>query len=254
MVKTLVEYVAAIVDVSEKWSLAGNFPQLWFRGQRLAKWSLVPSYYREFDAYIPDVENTYLTRYKLRGSRLVRSRPTKRWEWLYLMQHYGFPTRLLDWTDSAFIALYFAVRDHLGATDEDHAAVWVLDPVWLNSTSVNLSTVVLPDWEEIIPYFPFWKTKGTLPSLPVAVEPLHVTERLTAQRGHFTIHGHLPSGLNEIDDLRGTGHRCARITIQKSAVARIERQLAQFGVQETTVFPDLEGLSKELRRHLKKRR
>ena|ERR1700682_1230203 len=249
MVKSLAEYVSEVLKVAKLWS-PSRTAQLWFRGQRLAGWHLTPSYYREFEAYIPDVENTFMTQYMLRGGRLVTVTPTRRWEWLYLMQHYGFPTRLLDWSDSALVALYFAVRDHRGPDDDDNAAVWMLDPVWLNSMSLGLATIALPDWDEVLPYFPFWKTTGALPSLPVAVEPSHVTERLTAQRGHFTIHGSEAGALNQLAPLSGRTSRCHEIVIRKGAVPRIEQELATFGVQETTIYPDLEGLSRELRRHI----
>ena len=43
--------------------------------------------------------------------------PPNNWDLYFLMQHYGAPTRLLDWTESALIALYFAVRDNPGYYD-----------------------------------------------------------------------------------------------------------------------------------------
>jgi hypothetical protein len=52
----------------------------------------------------------------MRAPSLSDERPRNSWDWYLLMQHSGAPTRLLDWTEGALIALYFAVRNKPGFT------------------------------------------------------------------------------------------------------------------------------------------
>lgn len=63
------------------------------------------------------------------------------WEWYFMMQHFGTATRLLDWTEGALIALYFAVRSNDGSDD---AAVWVLDPYQLNKRVIGKEWIIPP--------------------------------------------------------------------------------------------------------------
>ena len=89
-----------------------------FRGQRAANWELSSSYERARDRLGLSTLNERLSRiseytaleeFKRNASHLLTREPSCQLEWLALMQHYGAPTRLLDFTESPFVALYFAL-------------------------------------------------------------------------------------------------------------------------------------------------
>ena len=65
-------------------------------------------------------------------------KPANNWDWYFVMQHYGAPTRLLDWTEGALHGLYFALRNNYGYDD---AAVWVLNPWKFNKKTVGMGTL-----------------------------------------------------------------------------------------------------------------
>jgi hypothetical protein len=113
----------------------------WFRGHSNSEWSLVPKLYRQED-HDRNTEDEIREEFITRAPSLTEAHPSNEWQWYFLMQHYGAPTRLLDWTDGGLIGLYFAVRDNRGCSD---AAVWMLDPWWLNGKVVGKQEVVCPD-------------------------------------------------------------------------------------------------------------
>jgi len=171
------------------------------------------------------------------------------------MQHYGAPTRLLDWTDNPLLGLYFALADHRQNCD---AAVWVMNPDWLNrALRKRIEGALLPDWQEADTYLKdledaFASEKITSTRLPAAIDPPHLDKRLAAQGSHFVIFG-LYRDLRRIKVAKSGSRRSRHlrmITIPRDFIRSIQKQLYDCGITHSFVFPDLEGLCKEIcRKH-----
>lgn len=102
-----------------------------FRGQASANWSLMSTLERATPARYPRqfAEFNLAREFQRRARTYLQAHevPNKPGEWLALMQHYGAPTRLLDFTRSPFVAAYFAFED--APPDHcDRCAIWALEP------------------------------------------------------------------------------------------------------------------------------
>jgi hypothetical protein len=253
----LSEFVELTCALREEW-----FPQEktwgpWFRGQTDANWDLVPSIYRLLQSGGPLGLNARALEDELRHEFLYRAptfadvRPQTKWGWYFLMQHSLAPTRLLDWTEGSLLALYFAVRDNLGETD---AAVWALDPWWLNKKALGSSQVFSPEAtlglsEENIGSYDRWlpdiyANRLDLPKLPVAAYPAYSARRISTQRSCFTVHGSEVLIFTRL--LRERGACLRKIVIKSSATKKIRQELLTCGVDEVAIYPDLDGLGRYL--------
>ena len=174
--------------------------------------------------------------------------PERIWDWYFLMQHYGAPTRLLDWTDSPLVSLYFAVT--CGEPDED-AAVWVLDPYWLNHRLFDLVVgPLLPDWLESQKYLKsledaFVASEQVRISRPAAIDPPHVDRRLAVQGSHFVIFGK-SRDLAKSKRIKDKRCRLAQILIPADQREDLQEELEALGITSSSIFPDLEALGREL--------
>lgn len=245
--RSVEEFVRIVSEVRASWHLEEVLP--WFRGHANAEWSLIPKFYRQRDKG-RDNEDNLREEFVTCAPTLSDISPTGPWDWYFLMQHHGAATRLLDWTEGALIGLYFAVRDEPGYR---RPAVWVLDPWALNQRVVGKGEVVPPgdpgtareDRRRYDKWLPDrFASRKRWPRRPVAIYPGHIMRRIGAQRSCFTIHGSEQRGLQEIaEDLDCP---LIKIVIPTWEAKTIRRSLETCGIDETTVFPDLEGLSKTL--------
>lgn len=244
MIKSIEQFIGEIRKGSEKWHQ--NEPR-WFRAEpSCCETPLMPSLYRGVPPYH---ENELLQMFRQRGSGYSDVVPDRDHtdQWLFLAQHVGVRTRLLDWSEGALIALHFAIKKH------EPAAVWMLNPLELNVQSH------VPDdrrprefpltWHgEKNPAFQnirgAWEDDEPGVGLPVAVYPTYVHPRLRGQRACFTVHGKRKEGLSTMVTDSGI---LQRYELDPASRDLMRRELQLLGITDSVLFPDLVGLAEELR-------
>lgn len=174
-------------------------------------------------------------------------------EWLFLMQHHGVPTRLLDWSSSILVATFFAVAND----PKNDGELWSMFPRELNQyycfdglpTNKNRHLRYLANEifytndkrnEEKL------KFEQIKPTTPMALLPPLKHPRMTAQQSCFTIHPEPMTGYT-IPDLIKEEKFLARYIIPKKLKLEIEKNLIYLGITDRTIFPDLDGLAKTLK-------
>jgi hypothetical protein len=212
---------------------------VWYRGQSNASWKLLPSYLREGKG---SSESTLLAAFKQNAVMLMDKQLSNSFDWMFLMQHYGIPTRLLDWSESPLVALYFA----LDYTDVDEdAVVWSLKPTELNSHAGIHSKeeeFFIPSFDDnVVSSYSIEKLKNDPPNIilkPIATIATRNNVRIQAQLGVFTIHHKEEVPIEEIGD----GNHVIKITIKKEGKEKILNQLSLLGINKFQLFPELDSI------------
>ncbi len=154
------------------------------------------------------------------------------------MQHYGVPTRLLDWSESPLIAMYFAVENWSEKPDTD-AALWCLWPTVLNQNANIVDKVegqYIPsfDDDELQTYTVDRVRRDVRIELfPVATIATRNNPRIQAQMGTFTIHHNRRIALEDVGDRS----HVAKYTIPKEARKTLASELKLLGMTRFQPFP-----------------
>ncbi|WP_175854552.1 FRG domain-containing protein [Burkholderia anthina] len=253
------EYVQEI----ERRTAAGTSP-IWFRGAGKASYKLTPTLYRHSTkktaADIALLERDTMIRFRQRSVPFTDKSLIDDWETLFFMQHHRIPTRLLDWTENPFISLYFAVMSAPFKTKksgqlvfEEDAAVWVLDPIkWnrhaLDHQSFDGGILVTKD-TELAGYQP-QTSFAKMNNHAVALYGVHNSARIVAQRGVFTIFGQNLASMDEAYDSDNfPDESLIKIILKKDDLPAHRKSILSYGITESVVYPDLDGLAAEIRRN-----
>jgi len=231
LINSLQDYIKLIAETYD----CGHYV---FRGvSDRVNHALIPSIGRIKDSALcnlslKDYENEIFNRFKLRAASELSFRPSNEWEWLAIAQHHGLPTRLLDWSSSPLIALYFATRpevDSIGCLKEcngNGGAVY----------SFHTCNYLDPNCEGN----PFRYNRHGL------FYPPHVSKRISGQFGLFSIQPD-PKISFELGFEDDKANELIKIEFDNVSAQKIQRQLYLLGIRHESIFPDLDGFSQDLR-------
>ena len=209
-IANLGDFVSALKTKVDTTDNADGIPRVgrpfdhWYRGERDSSWKLQPKVFRNQKYVERDLTNRFRVLSKSRHGQLPEY--DNYGQFLALMQHYGLSTRLLDWSTSPLVALYFAVEKYIyePMTKPTDASVWILDPYSLNRIEIGEPTTPsIEGWSvrkflraafsDYGPWLPnFSGQKDDYLQLTAdkvcAVMGAETDTRIFAQQGSFTIH------------------------------------------------------------------
>lgn len=258
VLRSILDEVQAVNDAIRK----NGSTAIWYRGHRRTEWELTSTLHRyierltsvvavpcplpEKHKLLRDEAKSLFRRFKAEAWPLLRPEERSDWGVVFTMQHFGLPTRLLDWTESFACALFFAQQHR---QPEDASAVWLLDSEGLNEVSIGRRGLVALDEKldqstlDARPWHPGWvPSPQDLPT--ITVSPIFTNPRMTAQRSAFSLVGDtfLPLDKQFEGRLVRDG-LLVKIELPPDSFVDVEEYLRLAGVRSFTYFPDLPGLA-----------
>jgi hypothetical protein len=213
----------------------GETSRYLFRGQD-CKSKLLPGIARKN----PHVDSTewekkMLEELKRRSGLVINENFKNDWDWLAYAQHNGLYTRLLDWSSNPLIALWFAVQNPKMLKSDSYLYIMLI----IDEDNLSQDELIAGPFNVI-------GTKIHRPNLN--------NRRVVAQHSWFTCHRFVGEQFSSLEGHRRFGRdRLERMTISSTMKISLLKDLDLLGINAQTVFPDMEGISKQINwenRHL----
>lgn len=226
-ISTLADYMQFIKGLKQR-PLSQRNSGFLYRGQATDT-PLIPKILRltPLDGDLLNTERELLEEFKRANPLLINPYQVRDdWDYLTLGQHYGLPTRFLDWTDNALAALWFATSSAIAERGQAaHAIVWVFMAEERDFLDYNISQ------------HPFDVTESKL------FRPRIIKQRINNQSGVFSVHSTAAlQHKQRFDDMPGFRSKMVKIKVPVSDAATIVEDLHHLGIDAFSIFPELEGL------------
>ncbi len=177
----------------------------------------------------------FLDEFKNRSIRYIKEHTDQfsELEWMAYAQHFGIPTKLLDFSHSHIVSLLFSVEKAFQSKNDD-VVVWFIDPIALNSKNAELSKLI-----NISQTMEF-NSDGH--EGPVVVQSRRLNDRINAQKGLFVYFNDNEQGLELLED----DSIVKKIIIKSESQKEILSSLHSTGIGFTHIYPELEYEVKDI--------
>jgi hypothetical protein len=220
---------------------------LWWRGQPIVGLPLKPKIFRNQN--FPTTEYNYIQEFNRQAPIRYASWPTARCHQLILMQHYGLPTRLLDWSQGLLIACYFAVNQNM---QDQPASLWALNPYVLNELhrpkESNPLGRIFPDTSGEIQgmvdlAFTPYNERAYDGDRVLSMSGPELDLRMLVQWSIFTIH----TSDKAMEELPASEKFLSEIIIPAEDRYPLRQAVKILGFSRSRLFPDLQSLAEVVR-------
>ena len=251
LITSLSEFVDAVLPIANQ--LGCDPRALWFRGVESSMFRLTPAIMRSInwrENISVERETQIFDDFVRRVKQSVPSQPcgNRAFCWYAMADRFGIPTRLLHWTTSPLIALYFSLWKEEVTTP----TVWVLNPHALNGVTLSTQEIfkmdseVLTEAQQCI-HDDYTFGSERLPDFPIAISNCYNDEVINAHRTRYTVSGKRKFGLEDVAKDTSTPILMKiRFGRSEEFIHQLKSQLFQLGAGPQDITPGIEGISRAI--------
>ncbi|MCR1971919.1 FRG domain-containing protein [Clostridium cochlearium] len=255
-INSLAEYLSFVKNYSEKSKV-----ELWYRGHRTNVWRLKPNLYRNAKRikgadneitvlkynFVNFKDEFYRLKKEVIDKDLFDISKLNDFQIMFIAQHYGLLTPILDWSTDPLVALFFAL-DEYSYNDVEFPVIYIFKPGFCNanafiSHSDNTSITEPLCIDDLNDHFNKWcddLNNSPVNHIPIAIfSKIDFSHRICRQSGKFTFHGAVgPLSYSWSDIVIGEKKFVDAIKINPKAVKEIKEYLLVLDINKKSIYRD----------------